>query len=165
MSDSVRESGFTLIELLVTMVVLVIAVTIAVPSFQEVVRSNRVTTETNTLVSALQLARSEAAKRGAEVSLTATGADLASGYCVHEGGTANDCDDDAQRIRAYESLESDLSSAATRLIFNGMGELDSAAAVTIDVMPPSCPSGKVNSLRRIRVGLGGQVTVTRTDCP
>ena len=163
MSDPARTSGFTLIELLITVAILIIVVTIAVPSFQSVIRSSRVTTETNLLISALQVARSEATKRGTEVSLTARGASLAAGYCVHEGGAGVSCAD-ANRIRQYDPLESDLSSAATRVVFNGMGELESGGAITIDITPPSCPSGETDSLRRIRIGLGGQVTVSREDC-
>ncbi|HET8801857.1 MAG TPA: GspH/FimT family pseudopilin [Marinobacter sp.] len=164
MFEPVRESGFTLIELLVTVVVLAIILTMAVPSFQETIRNNRVATETNTLVGAVQLARSEAAKRGVEVSLTASGASFGAGYCVHQGGAGVNCTN-TNRIRQFEPLESNLSSGATKLIFNDMGVLVNGAAVTVDITPPGCSSGEVNGVRRVRVGLGGQVTVSRVDCP
>ncbi len=64
-----RKSGFTLIELIVTVALVAIVVTIGIPSFQEIIRNNRLTTQTNDLVMALNLARSEAIKRGAVVSV------------------------------------------------------------------------------------------------
>lgn len=160
----VHEKGFTLIELLVTFAVLAIIVTIAAPSFQELIRNNQVATETNTLISGLQLARSEAVKRGAEVSLTADGASFAAGYCVHTGGTGSSCTN-STRIRQFEAMDSSLSSAVTQVSFDRMGQLVGNAAITANVTPSGCPSGKVDALRQIRVGLGGQVTVSRGNCP
>ena len=61
--------GFTLIELLVTMTVLVIVITIGVPSFQNLIKNNRLRTTTNTLVLDINYARSEAVKRGMKVVL------------------------------------------------------------------------------------------------
>jgi type IV fimbrial biogenesis protein FimT len=57
-----RQAGLTLIELLVTMAVMVILAAFAVPNFQEHLRDNRGITQINELVSAMNLARSEATK-------------------------------------------------------------------------------------------------------
>ena len=68
-----RQNGFTLVELMVTVAVLAILSTIAYPSFQSTIRSNRVATTTNELIASLALARSEAIKNthgGAAVSYT-----------------------------------------------------------------------------------------------
>lgn len=61
--------GFTLVELLVTLSVLAILLAVAVPSFQGTIASNQLTSRTNELVSALNLARSEAIRRGTRVTL------------------------------------------------------------------------------------------------
>jgi type IV fimbrial biogenesis protein FimT len=61
--------GFTLIELLVTLTVLSVVLAIAIPSFQDFLRRNRLAAETNNLVSALSYARSEAIKLGRPVSV------------------------------------------------------------------------------------------------
>ncbi len=61
--------GFTLIELLVTVSIAAILMTIGIPSFNAVIRSNRLTTINNEFVSALNFARSEAVKRGASVTV------------------------------------------------------------------------------------------------
>lgn len=63
------DKGFTLIELLVTLAVAVIVLMVAVPNFRAFVQQNRLATTTNTIVTALNLTRSEAVRRGARVTL------------------------------------------------------------------------------------------------
>lgn len=58
-----RVHGVTLVELMVTLVVLAILMAIATPSFQMVRNSTRLSGQANELVTAIQLARSEAVSR------------------------------------------------------------------------------------------------------
>jgi type IV fimbrial biogenesis protein FimT len=67
-----RDSGFTLVELLVTLVVVSILLAAGAPAFQDFIKNNRVTGQTNDLVSAIQLARSEALKRGVDTVVCAS---------------------------------------------------------------------------------------------
>ncbi|WP_431273544.1 GspH/FimT family pseudopilin [Variovorax ureilyticus] len=67
-----RGRGFTLIELLVTVTVAVILLTVAVPAFDSVSLSSRLNAYATSLVAANQLARSEAIKRNASVTLCAS---------------------------------------------------------------------------------------------
>lgn len=59
--------GFTIIELMITLVVAAILLAIAIPSFNYLTVSSKLTTTANTLVNALGIARSEAIKRNANV--------------------------------------------------------------------------------------------------
>jgi type IV fimbrial biogenesis protein FimT len=54
--------GFTLIELMITMVIAAILLTQAVPSFRTMIANNRITSQVNELVTAINYARSEGAK-------------------------------------------------------------------------------------------------------
>ena len=69
MSTKLRQSGFTLIELLVTLVIVAILLAIGVPSFSNFIKDNRRTTQVNDLITAFNLARSEAIKRGVPVTV------------------------------------------------------------------------------------------------
>jgi type IV fimbrial biogenesis protein FimT len=59
--------GFTLIELMITVLVGVILVSLAIPSFETVFNSGRITGQANEFVATLQLARMEAIRRNAHV--------------------------------------------------------------------------------------------------
>ena len=60
-----RQRGFTLMELIITVAIAAIVLSIGVPSFQGMMRNNRVIANTNDFLGSLNLARSEAIKRGA----------------------------------------------------------------------------------------------------
>jgi type IV fimbrial biogenesis protein FimT len=70
----VRAFGFSLIELMVALAVAAILISAAVPGFQHLIISSRLTTTANELVAALNMARSEAIKRNAAVNLNSDGA-------------------------------------------------------------------------------------------
>ena len=65
----VRARGFSVVELVVTLAVAAIVLASAVPSLGTMVRNNRLASASNELVTALQLARAEATRRGRPVSL------------------------------------------------------------------------------------------------
>jgi len=68
-----QASGFTLLELIVTISIAGILMSMAIPTFSDMMRNNRLTTYTNEMVTSLNLARSEAIKRGVPVSVRKIG--------------------------------------------------------------------------------------------
>jgi len=67
-----RNSGFTMLELVITMSIVAILAMIAVPGFQYVTTSNRVSTEVNGLLGDMQYARNEALKEGLPITICAS---------------------------------------------------------------------------------------------
>lgn len=63
------QHGFTLIELVVTLAVLIVLLVLGVPEYQRMTESNRQVAAINAIVSDLNLARTEAVKRGQVVTL------------------------------------------------------------------------------------------------
>ena len=64
-----KQSGFTLIEMMVVLAIAVILTTSAVPSFQTFIQNNRLSTASHQFITSLNLARSEAVKRGKRVTV------------------------------------------------------------------------------------------------
>ena len=67
-----KNKGFTLIELMVTVSVLSILVVVGIPQMTQFAASNRLSSEINQIVGALNLARSESVKRGRVVTICGT---------------------------------------------------------------------------------------------
>ncbi|SFM60513.1 GspH/FimT family pseudopilin [Marinobacter zhejiangensis] len=72
-----KNAGFTVIELLTALFVLAVAVSLAVPSFRQMIQNNRMASQINLVTSLVSFARSEAAKRPNVVITTCPSADLA----------------------------------------------------------------------------------------
>ena len=68
-ATAVRQRGFTLFELIVTVIIVAVLGALALPSFGSAMRRGRMTTETNDLLGAINLARTEAITRAAPVSI------------------------------------------------------------------------------------------------
>ena len=80
-----RSSGFTLFELIITVAIVAILVGIALPNFREFSTGMTVSDNTNDLLGGLNLARSEAIKRGRPVALIANGGSWSNGWQVVAG--------------------------------------------------------------------------------
>lgn len=78
MSGLRRHSGFTLIELIIAIIILAIVATYAVPSFQQTVMNNRLTSQINEVSSLIAYARSEASKLRSGVITACSSTDSAS---------------------------------------------------------------------------------------
>ena len=107
--------GFTLIELLITVSIAVILATVVVPSFQSALQRNRFAGQANEFISALNIARSEAIKRGSrvtvcksadEASCASTG-DWTQGWVIFQDANENGTVDSGEQvISVHEPLDS-----------------------------------------------------------
>ena len=109
-----KQTGFSLLELMAAIAITMTLMAIAVPSFMVMTQNNRLVTQANDFVSSLNLARSEAVKRGGRITVCKS-TDNAS--CAVAGGWHQgwivfvDADNDAtadageELIRAHGPLE------------------------------------------------------------
>lgn len=153
-----HNSGFTLVELLVVLVVVAITLSAAVPSFQGMIARNRVATQTNDMLLAINLARSEALRVGRTVSVQAMDASDASdefgaGWCVVVGNPG-DCT--GTPVRTFDALEGGSTMNSVEDVgsiqFNSLGALTNTgnAVRNLDL----CYPGQEG--RRIRISLIGR---------
>jgi type IV fimbrial biogenesis protein FimT len=85
-----RQRGFTLLELMISLTVFAILVSLAVPSFRNLMLNNTLTAAGNDLLASLQTARGEALKRNQQVVLCLTAnVTAATPSCAGAATTAN----------------------------------------------------------------------------
>ena len=163
-----RNLGFTLVELMVALAVLVILISIAIPSFMNIIQNSRSAALANSIVIALNVARSEAVKRNALVNLcpSSDGAtcmalplDWTVGWIAQQNDGATIQVWDAPDVGALIAQ----TGGAAAVQFDGSGLMRlPAAAVTINSRYPNCTGQQA---RQIQISITGRVSVTRVACP
>lgn len=129
-----QARGFTLLELMITIAILAILLAIAVPSFQSLMASNRLTGATNEFIAAINTARAEAIRRGQRVTLCTsssgtgcTATDWHTGWILF-----NDTDGDAALDAAPETILRAGAAAATGITITGNANVNRYISYTPD---------------------------------
>lgn len=164
--------GFTLIELLVTIGLVAILLSVALPSFIESMRSNRLATTTNLALATLSYARSEALRSRSTATVCPRGDDDASCGSSWSLGMLVWSDDnrnerlDAQEVRRVVEPMDGIRIAATfeKIEFDHRGRSAADAARQFTLQPEPCKPG-ASQLRTVNVSLTGQIDMQRGQCP
>jgi len=162
--------GFTLIELLVTLAVAVILITVAVPNYQMFVMNNRMATQANDLITALNMARSEAVKRAANVTVCAGTNCPGTANAWPQGWIVADAAGTTIRVQQALGGASTLTGGtdvATTITFTSNGRTTipttaTAASTTLTLCPPS-PA--IVQGRAIQIERTGRTRVSAVACP
>ncbi len=173
---SSHSDGFTLLELMITIVISSLVLVFSAPVFREMIANNRSTGLANDLVAALNLTRSEAVRRGADVSVCASSdgnscaSSWAQGWIVFVDSDENGSRDTGVGsseavLRVWPATRGNPSITSTPAGINGVrfdevGE--SANPVSFSVILPNC---KGEQARTVDVTLAGGVGVRRVACP
>jgi type IV fimbrial biogenesis protein FimT len=168
-----KQRGFTLLELLMTLVIASLVMTLAVPSMRDLLQNNRITGQVNEMVTAFNLARMGAIRRGAPVSVCASkdqdncsGAnDWATGWIVFAdtNSAGNPANPTAARlIRAWDQLPGNPTVSAGSHFVRYQSDGTTGTAFTVTHTIPDC-SGMQK--RTLGITPGGRVGgVTRDAC-
>lgn len=156
-SDSAQR-GFTLVELMITLAVAAILMSLAVPSFTSTIKNNRLTTQANDLIATLNYARSEAIRRGANVSVDSN--DASANW--HNGWVVKDSSNNI--LRNHQAFEGSstlvAASSVSSLSYRSTGFLSGSSAITFTL----CDDRSGETGRTISISLTGRPSVSNYTC-
>lgn len=164
-----QQRGFTLLELMITIAVAGILLALAGPQFRAMVQGNRITTQVNEFVTAVNMARGEAVRSGEPVTLCASqdqntcadpgDGDWAIGWIL-EGENAAGDPEILRRWRAPTGeptmIEDD---ARGRVVFLPNGMADRELRIVHAIPDATCDQRRI-----IRLSRGGRTDIRRLEC-
>jgi type IV fimbrial biogenesis protein FimT len=172
--------GFTLTELMTTVAVLAVVLTVGVPNFRDMIQTNRMAAQANDFLSALNLARSEAIKRGTRVTLcksanlsscdTSSSGLWSQGWIIFVDDNNNATADDGPGsiLRVHESLGSSTLSGNTILAnyasYASNGFFDPVSGTFVGGAFMLCSGGTDSLARKIYLNTLGRAYVSKVSC-
>ncbi len=148
------ERGLTVIELMIVLVLLSLVTAVAAPNLSGFLAGQRMRAATLDLTADLLLARSEALKRSATVTVTPRNSSWAAGWVVASGGT---------ELASREALDSSVrfDDAPSSVSFNPQGRV-SAPSTAVRISMSSSRDTAVH--RCVELDLSGRARSKLTAC-
>lgn len=149
----ITQRGFTVVELMITLLIVAILSVSAVPSFTLMIKNNRLTTQANEFILALNLSRSEAVKRGTSVTISANGGNWSNGWTVTDATN--------QTLRIGDPLQGAMTLTSTS------ASITYQASGTPTAVPGNfnlCDDRTGETGRTISISLTGRVSVGDFTC-
>jgi type IV fimbrial biogenesis protein FimT len=158
-----RQTGFTLMELLFTIAVAAIILSVGVPGFMSFIDNNRAVTHTNDLVTALNLGRSEATRRGSTITVCSSlngvacsdANDWSTGWVVRSAG--------GEVLRSWPKRSGGagvITANVPQVQFRARGSVAGGAPL-FQVRLEKCTG---EQRRNVAVNGAGRVSVSRVSC-
>jgi type IV fimbrial biogenesis protein FimT len=166
-----RAQGMTLIELMIAILIVAILMSMAVPSFRQFAADSRTTAATSDLVTALNVARSEALRRGTQVVACAS-ANLAqcsdsttwsTGWIVFADEDGDGAVDADELVQTWTSPGGSIAvtSTANRAVYNSMGMATPAQEATFTIKLTGCTG---EHAKQTVMSASGSLQTKKKDC-
>jgi type IV fimbrial biogenesis protein FimT len=167
-----RSAGFTLIELLVTIAIAAILLALALPTFTESIRANRVSTATNLMLATLNFARAEAVRSKSSARIcpnnngTSCGSNWSAGMLVwtdENGDAALTANEIKRVVDPQDSIDFTPPTGVNQISFDERGRTLDRAIYSFALQAHECKAGLYNR-RSFAINRIGRVAVTKETC-
>ena len=167
-----RSAGFTLTELMIAVAVFATLITVGLPSFRQMLQNYQVRVAAESVANGLQRARAEAVARNAPVFFALASSSSSTwtvDYVTKPVSTDPPIDSrssaEGSANVAVTAVASDLSTAATSITFNNLGQVTSPAATTLARVTFNASATGGNQTLRVVIGAGGNAKVCDPSLP
>ena len=148
------QPGFTLVEILIVLVIIGILATLAAPSFNDMIKSQRIKSMASDLNASLNLARSEAIKRNKNVTISPTVANT-----WHGGWKIADPDFSTNNIEVHSAFDSLTTTGPANVTYRSSGRILGTTAPEFEI-----GAAGTTAKRCVTVDLSGRPYVKAAAC-
>ena len=165
-----RSAGFTLIELMIAIALLAVLVSVGLPSFKQMMRNYEVRVAAESVSNGLQRARAEAVARNSRVQFvlgsgTSWTVDYVNKPVVTDPPLDSRASTDGSTNATLTALAADLSTPATTLTFNQLGQVIANADTSPSLVRVNFAASGASQNLRVIVGAGGSARVCDPSLP
>ena len=157
-----KTNGFTLLELMVTMMIVSIVAMFGAPAFTDLLKQNKLTTQANSVLSAVNYARNQTINENNDVTIQpiVASSNWSDGWSVVSTS-------DTRFFEAIKDATLTLThpDGDTTIVYqpDGSVDVDTAGVITLTLTPDDCTTGE-DDIRVVTISLPGAASISRNTC-